>query len=1247
MSEPIRQSRTWDWRASFTKTNLKSAQKLISTGQPLVFTPKSDRRGGSAVFQGTYGQIEFSAYRLPVKIGEITNGGSSTTRYGRQCSCSDSYYRSCVHEAAFLLKWEETFGPFTFSESDEEMESRIQMETLSAQTMRVGDLMNPPLRPDVYFHGLAELQDAVSTKWEEHQALPWLESRDLPLEISQTYLKDGTPALMARFQPKGSYHEAIILVGHTKLLFRGCDCVQAYYRGPASYNPDTPVCRHQLVLISRLCSHINTFDPGDDTDQKASELLKLLSASSSGEETAAHLPAAPERRVLRILPELSWEETPQLSFFMDLGNGKKPYSMKNLDKISEAIEQKKEYEFSKQTKVDFAADELDRDSLDWLPLIQTAQRINQELNGARESAANRFHRDAPPKALQSPVSLAQPLLFDAFFDIGYGKEVPGTYGPLILGHIEPVITLEISPLVQDGVFTGAQLTGSMPRFYDSGVRLYLIRDGVLSCCTPEEKRELAPFLAMADSTGKISCRIGKKQFTAFYYRMLPKLAGSSFLHLQDLCRGRVDGLLPPRPEFTFRLDQAGGFLLCDTSVTYGDVSFSLPGRPEEGTVLVRDAVTEQEIQDRVNRLFPLQEGALRAMEDTPENLYALLVYGIPALSESGLVLTCSALSSLSVRPVQGLRFSLSLPRGTDLLDLALLSPEADPEELLEILRSYREKKNFYRWRNGDILDLAHDDTIRQITEVAEALGEDPETLLQRGLSLPQYRALYVNQLLEEHDALSSSRDRALRQLIKSFKTISDSDYEVPAALEDKLRPYQAYGYKWLRTLTASSFGGILADDMGLGKTLQMLSLLYSLSQEENPGAFLVVCPASLVYNWKEEARRFTPDLPVQTVAGTLAQRKALLKEAAQGTPGVLYVTSYDLVRRDAALYQDITFQAIVLDEAQFIKNARAGVTKAVKTLKGLHRYALTGTPIENRLLELWSIFDFLMPGFLYSQQDFASRFETPISRRRDEAAAGALGAMTGPFILRRLKKDVLKDLPDKLEEVRTTVLEGEQKKLYDAQVLRMRGILESPGGMEPDKIKILAEITRLRQICCDPSLIYEGYSQPSAKREALLDLIRSAMDGGHRMLVFSQFTSMLSLIEKDLNEEKIPCFLLTGSTGKEERLRLVQEFNSGDVPVFLISLKAGGTGLNLTGADIVIHYDPWWNLSVQNQATDRAHRIGQTKTVQVYKLIAAGTIEEKIVALQEEKKDLADAILNQEARSLMSLSREELLALLQ
>ena len=411
---------------------------------------------------------------------------------------------------------------------------------------------------------------------------------------------------------------------------------------------------------------------------------------------------------------------------------------------------------------------------------------------------------------------------------------------------------------------------------------------------------------------------------------------------------------------------------------------------------------------------------------------------------------------------------------------------------------------------------------------------------------------------------------------------------------------------------------------------------------------------------------------MQVIAGTAPERAALLEPlqsagaysgttseplagvhsgtfSGMGRPLVL-ITSYELLRRDVERYQNIDFSCQVIDEAQYIKNHGTKAAHAVKAVKAGFRIALTGTPIENRLSELWSIFDYLMPGFLYSYEQFRKRIEKPVISGQNEAAMAMLRKMISPFVLRRLKKDVLRDLPDKIEENTMTRLEGEQRELYEAQAQALKLTLENQSEEEfrQSKITVLAQLTRLRQICCDPALVYEGYRGPAAKVDLCMEMVESGMEGGHKMLLFSQFTSMLEILEARLQVAGIAYYKLTGATPKEERIRLVEAFNREDsqVSLFLISLKAGGTGLNLTAADMVLHFDPWWNLAAQNQATDRAHRIGQKHVVNVYKLIAKDTIEENILRLQERKAQLADQVLSGEGIGTGTFSREELLEIL-
>ena len=478
--------------------------------------------------------------------------------------------------------------------------------------------------------------------------------------------------------------------------------------------------------------------------------------------------------------------------------------------------------------------------------------------------------------------------------------------------------------------------------------------------------------------------------------------------------------------------------------------------------------------------------------------------------------------------------------------------------------------------------------------------------------------------------------------------MEEYDFEIPQSLNGILRNYQKEGFRWIKALHENGFGGILADDMGLGKSLQVICFILSemekAKKSENKRT-LIVCPASLVYNWKREFEKFAPNLIVKTVSGNVDERHEMIMES--GKKDIL-VTSYDLLKRDIEVYGDMEFFAEIIDEAQYIKNSTTQVAKAVKLINATFRLALTGTPVENRLSELWSEFDFLMPGFLFNYKRYKEQFEQPIVRDNDQETMVRLQKMISPFILRRLKKEVLKDLPDKVEENMYVKLEGEQQKLYDAHVKRMKLMLEKTDDVEfnTSKIQILAELTKLRQLCCDPAILFDKYKGESAKADMCIELIKNATENGHKILLFSQFTSMLENLQKRMIKEGISFYTLTGSTDKRERAKMVEKFNFDDTSVFCISLKAGGTGLNLTSADIVINYDPWWNVAVQNQATDRAHRIGQKNVVNVYKLITKGTIEEKIVNLQERKQELADKVLGGESIGSASFNKEELLELL-
>lgn len=417
---------------------------------------------------------------------------------------------------------------------------------------------------------------------------------------------------------------------------------------------------------------------------------------------------------------------------------------------------------------------------------------------------------------------------------------------------------------------------------------------------------------------------------------------------------------------------------------------------------------------------------------------------------------------------------------------------------------------------------------------------------------------------------------------------------------------------------------------------------------ETTKASLVVCPSSLSLNWQNEANKFANKLKTLVIKGSLSDRKRQIKEIDKYD---LVITSYDLLKRDIELYEkeDYSFRFIIADEAQYLKNSNTQNAKSIKKIKAETRYALTGTPIENSLAELWSIFDFIMPGYLFSYRKFKNTYEMPIIKGEDENAMQKLKMLIEPFVLRRTKKEVLKELPDKTVTVLNNEMCEEQRNLYINYLARAKQEVAEKvklNGYEKSKMQILAALTRLRQICCHPGLFINDYNEGSSKLEQCMEIIKEAVKSGHKILLFSGYTSMFEIIEKELNKEQIQYLKLTGSTKVDERIKMVDEFNqNSEIQVFLISLKAGGTGLNLTGADMVIHYDPWWNLSTENQATDRAYRIGQKNNVQVYKLITKNSIEEKIYELQEKKSKLADNMLETNTVFINKLTKEDILKL--
>lgn len=1295
MSETKYKTIQYNWRKAFSQAALDGGEKDEKNGKFLSFETDPEGRWAKGV---TAGGFTVFAYQMPLTYSECqdsNNWSFNDKVYDKEeyadhwakydCTCSMGRKgEPCRHLASLMFRFEKVRGPFVFTQTKEEYQEEIrrkkeeeeerkrQEEKSLKESRRIKslDILEkkfplPRLTDEIRFRP-DQMLETLETNAYEAECFDQMPEKDRQpaIRMETDFDKDtGHQVLRVSTAEETAEGRVRMVLESGSILSLKCSCGRCHYNEYRGYTRlMNTLCCHSLAAFGVLWDRVAAENPGDATDRKGLRFLEVMAEGSPAVPDAA--PAIQKSPIVVLTPRItSVKGELQLAFSVGI-RGERDYALRGLEKFYNAVEREDIFEASKKTAIDFKHLTFTPLSMKWYDFMATRVRNIFKINRKLESGSS-WYTSVKQLSVGSGVPLDGSDL-DIVYSLAEGsellyrmepdstgrsrraakdegnEEVYVKAGPARLG-----IRITLDPeRTKDGKLTAIRLGIVLPRLLRGSQYRYILDREQFGRISPEEMRVLKPFLDMAGNASEFTCTIGSRRFPEFYYRTLPALEESVHVEIDDRVGDPGEGVLPPEPVFTFYLDREDETVTCRAVVSYGEKKEDL--FPSAGTLRggMRDFDQEERVLKAVRAFFPDSDSkscTFRGPSDT-DSLVRILTEGISVLSGLGTVKGSDAFRAMRVRPMPRPVFGVSLESG--LLNLSLRTKDMTEEELLELLSSYRKKKRWHRLSSGDFIDLRDTEAFSEMENLSSALDLSLEDLVRGRGSMPQYRALYLDRILEEHDEIASSRDRHFKSLIRSFKSVRDADFEVPSAMEDTLRPYQVQGFAWLSTLAQAGFGGILADEMGLGKTLQMLAFLNSqyLSGEKAPA--LVVCPASLVYNWLEECRKFAPDLPAAAMAGGLAARKKMAAQMGKEEGAWLYITSYDLFKRDIALYEGIRFSTAVLDEAQYVKNRSAAVSKAVRGIHAAHRFALTGTPIENRLSELWSIFDFLMPGFLYTASEFSERFEVPVMKKQDEAASQRLSAMVSPFILRRRKGDVLRDLPEKLEEVRSAALEGEQRKLYDAQVVSMREMLSSIGTSGEEKLRILAQITRLRQICCDPALVFENYKGPSAKREACMDLIRSAIDGGHRMLLFSQFTSMMELLASDLKNEGIPFYTLTGATPSQERLRLVNAFNNGDTPVFLISLRAGGTGLNLTGADLVIHYDPWWNLAVQNQATDRAHRIGQTRQVTEIRLIAAHSIEERIIELQEAKRELADAVLGAEGTSLMSMSAEDLMALL-
>lgn len=675
---------------------------------------------------------------------------------------------------------------------------------------------------------------------------------------------------------------------------------------------------------------------------------------------------------------------------------------------------------------------------------------------------------------------------------------------------------------------------------------------------------------------------------------------------------------------------------------YGDVEINPLGNEnkKDEKILIRDIEGEKNVIGILEAFNFKKENYNYILKDE-EQLLNFMLKGMEVLQDICEVYYSQSFKNIKIYTSSSYKSNIKLNE-EDLLEFTFNIEGVDKKELKDIFAALKEKKKYYRLKKGGFITL-EDETLNGIGDLIDYLNIKSSELEKDKVILQRYNALYIDSAIKEKNINFVEKNKSFRQLVNSIKDIGDMDYTIPENLQNIMRPYQKFGFKWFKTLANCGFGGILADEMGLGKTLQTIAFIKSEVDEnkKNRMPSLVVCPTSLVYNWQDEINKFQPDLKCVVVSGSKDEREKNIEDIKEAD---IVITSYALIRRDIEEYENIKFRYCFLDEAQNIKNPQSLNAQSAKSIKAKAYFALTGTPVENSIKELWSIFDFIMPGYLLNSRKFSQKYELPIVKNKDRNVLNELNMHIKPFILRRLKKDVIKELPPKIEHNIIVDMTEEQKKIYASFVQQAKEDIDreiEANGFNKSKIKILSMITRLRQICCDPSTFIENYTGDNGKMEAILDIVENNINQGHKMLLFSQFTSVLKNIAKKFNENNIKYLYLDGSTKADIRGDLVKEFNEGDSSIFLISLKAGGTGLNLTGADIVIHFDPWWNPAVEQQASDRAHRIGQKKTVEVIRLIAKGSIEEKIYKIQEKKKEIIKNVVDSNAGEEILLSNME------
>ena len=950
---------------------------------------------------------------------------------------------------------------------------------------------------------------------------------------------------------------------------------------------------------------------------------------------------------VNIVPKIVYDKySSEMKMEFKIGTKKQLYRLRDLVEFYDNMLNKTHYKYSAKLEIIHEEETFEKEDLPLLNFILKHAETIKYINNSSNSIYRYYG-----KVMNTGSIVLSNTILDEIFEILKNRRVAlekdYTTQEIKLIEKSPDINFELEKIDEKEYKLICNIdTYNTYEIIEGKEYTYFLMNNKLHRCSKKYKNTTLKLLEVFKRNFTREIRFNKDQISNFFSIVLPKVEDSVSLNTID--PEEIERYMPQKLGVKVYLEfNEKNYIIAKVKFYYGNKGFN---PLQENPDIPRSVLEEAKSLNMFRKTgFMLDKRNARFVLAHDDKIYEFLSSDINEYMQKFEVLVTEDFKQKQIKKPK--MTSIGVKIENNLLSINLENLNFDKSELKDILEKYRLKKKYYRLKNGDFLSLEENEDMNFLDSLISGTEISYKELESGNIKLPIYRSLYLDRIMNRFENTTIKKDETYRKLIGNVQDKTNtSDLEIPKDLENILRQYQKIGFKWLKTLDEYQFGGILADDMGLGKTIQIISVILSYIEncKENRKPIMVVCPSSLSLNWKAEIEKFASDINALVISGSAQKRK----EQINSIPNYdVIITSYDLIKRDIDSYKkvDYEFRYLIADEAQYMKNSNTQNSKSIKQINAKTRFALTGTPIENSLSELWSIFDFIMPGYLFSYRKFKENYEMPIIKEENSELMAKLRMLIEPFILRRTKKQVLTELPDKTVTILNNEMEEEQEKVYLSYLADAKSELNEQikiNGIEKSRMQILSALTRLRQICCHPGLFLDNYKGESSKLNQCIEIVKDAIASGHKILLFSTYTSMFEMIEEKLREENIEYFKLTGQTKVDKRIELVDEFNRNEkIKVFLISLKAGGTGLNLTGADVVIHYDPWWNLAAENQATDRAYRIGQKNNVQVYKLITKNSIEEKIFELQEKKAKLIDDVLDTKTSFISKLSKEDIMKL--